>query len=158
MPNSQYQQHLFEGKPLYSLKLVQESDVRFGPGDRYQVSAPDTAVEVLRDFFADSPKEKFVVMLLATNNTVIGLNVVSVGDLSSSVVSPREVFQPAILGNAAAVVVAHNHPSGNPEPSKQDIQVTRKLSDAGDTLSIPLHDSLIVTNHDYTSLANRGVV
>lgn len=156
--HDQYKRHLFSEKPLYQTKLVKQTDVDFGPNDRWQMSSPDAVVQPIREFLADSPKERFLSIMLATNNSVIGLETVSTGSLSSSVVEPREVFRPAILANAAALICAHNHPSGNPEPSRADIKITRQLSDAGDTLDMPLYDHLIITSRDYTSLADRGVL
>jgi len=156
--HDQYKRHLFSEKPLYRTKLVTESEVDFGPNDRWQCTSPGEVVEPVREFLGDSPVEQFIVLLLATNNTIIGMNVASKGGLSSSVVEPRIVFRPALLSNAAAVICAHNHPSGNPEPSKEDVRITRQLVEAGEALGIPMHDHLIVTSTDWTSLAERGVI
>jgi DNA repair protein RadC len=81
-----------------------------------------------------------------------------VGGLSSSVVEPRQIFKTAILANAAAVILAHQHPSGNPEPSREDIQITRQLVEAGNIMGISVHDHLIITESDFTSLTERGVI
>ncbi len=91
-------------------------------------------------------------------NTLIGLACVSVDGLAASIVEPRQVFKVAILANAAAVILAHNHPSGNPEPSREDIRVTRSLVEAGKLMGLPIHDHLIITDHGYTSLAERGLL
>jgi DNA repair protein RadC len=89
---------------------------------------------------------------------VTGLSQISVGGLSSSVVEPRQIFKTAILANAAALILAHQHPSGNPEPSREDIQITSQIAEAGEVMDIPIHDHLIITEADYTSLAERGVI
>jgi DNA repair protein RadC len=81
-----------------------------------------------------------------------------VGGLSSSVVEPRQIFKTAMLANAAAIILAHQHPSGNPEPSQEDIKITRQLTEAGEIMGIPVHDHLIITESDFTSLAERGVI
>lgn len=88
---------------------------------------------------------------------MIGLHVVSVGGLAASIVEPRQVFKAAVLANAAALILAHNHPSGNPEPSKEDIQITKQLKQAAGVMGVAIHDHLIITERSYTSLANRGL-
>ena len=138
---------------------LRETTTSYFP-DRPQVSNPDDLCRIMwREVFADRANEVFVVGLLNTNNILQSLVVVSEGGLASSIVEPRSVFQAALLDNAASLVAAHNHPSGNPEPSRQDIRITRQLSEAGKLLSIPMHDHLIITGeHSYTSLAQRGVI
>jgi DNA repair protein RadC len=83
---------------------------------------------------------------------------VSIGGLAASIVEPRQIFKTAILANAAALILAHQHPSGNPEPSREDIRITRQLVEAGKIMGIPIHDHLIITDSQYTSLAERGVL
>ena len=83
---------------------------------------------------------------------------ISAGGLAASIVEPRAVFKAAILANAAAVILAHQHPSGNLEPSREDIKITRQLVEAGQVMGIPVHDHLIIASHGYTSLAERGVI
>lgn len=87
-----------------------------------------------------------------------GLSQISVGGLSSSVVEPRQIFKTAILANTAALILAHNHPYGNPEPSREDIKITRQLVEAGEIMGISVHDYLIITESDFTNLAERGVI
>jgi DNA repair protein RadC len=96
-------------------------------------------------------KEQFVVILLNNKNKVIGTEVVSEGSLSSSIVHPREVFAPAILHHAAAIMVAHNHPSGDPKPSIEDEEVTRQLLRSGKVLGIPMIDHVIIGDGNYYS-------
>ena len=93
-----------------------------------------------------------------TANTLTGMHIASVGGLAASIVEPRQVFKAAVLANAAAVLLAHNHPSGNPEPSREDVAVTRQLVEAGKVMGIPVHDHLIITDHGHTSLAERGLM
>ena len=88
--------------------------------------------------------EALVVMTLDTKNKVTSLTVVSLGSLNSSIVHPREVFKTAILANAATIILGHNHPSGRPEPSKKDIQITKRLRECGDILGIELIDHVII--------------
>lgn len=153
---SAYEVHVFSGVPLYSSRLVHEATVDFD--DLAETSSPAALFTFLRPYFEARDREEVVVVLLNQATRVIGLVPISTGGLSASIVEPRFVFKPAILANAAAVVVAHNHPSGNPEPSRQDVAVTRTLVDAGDVLGIPVHDHLIVAACRYTSLAERGLM
>ena len=97
-------------------------------------------------------------MLLDTANTIIGLSQISVGGLAASIVEPRQVFKVAILANAAAIICVHNHPSGNVEPSREDIRITRQLVEAGKLMGIPVHDHLIIGHNTFTSMAERGLI
>ena len=97
--------------------------------------------------------------MLTIRHRVLGLHTVSVGCLSSSLVHPREVFKPAILAGSAALLVAHNHPSGDPEPSAEDVALTRRLAAAGTLLGIELLDHLILGEAGrFVSLRERGVL
>ena len=91
-------------------------------------------------------------------NTIIGLSKISTGGLAASIVEPRQVFKVAILSNAAAIILAHNHPSGSPEPSSDDIRITRQLVGAGKLIGIPVHDHLVIHDHGFTSFAERGLL
>ena len=151
-----YREALFSGVPLFATKLVREGDFPFP--ERTQVSTPTDVAAVLQVYFQDKDREEVVVVLLDTANTMFGLSQVSVGGLASSIVEPRQVFKVAILANAAAIILAHAHPSGNPEPSREDIRITRQLVEAGKLLGIPLHDHLVIAENTYTSLAERGLM
>jgi DNA repair protein RadC len=106
----------------------------------------------------DLKREVFIVVFLNTANIIIGEETVSEGGLAASIVEPRAVFQRAVLENAAGIICLHNHPSANPEPSRQDIQITRQLVEAGKLMGIPVHDHLIIAGKTYTSLAERGLM
>ena len=151
-----YRDALFSGVPLYTTRLVRERTFTFPTRD--QVRSPTDAADVLRAYFEDRDREEFIVIFMDAANTLVGLHVASVGGLAASIVEPRQVFKAAVLANAAAVLLAHNHPSGNPEPSREDVAVTRQLVEAGKVMGIPVHDHLIVTDHGHTSLAERGLM
>lgn len=104
---------------------------------------PD-AVKVLAPLIQDRPRETFAVLLLNGRHRPMGIELVSEGTVSSALVHPREVFGAAVRMGASAVIVAHNHPSGDPEPSPEDLTVTRRLIEAGKLLGIPLLDSLVI--------------
>jgi len=103
-------------------------------------------------------REQFRVLLLDSKHGLIGTEVVAVGGLDHVPADPREVFKPAVRRSAAAVIVAHNHPSGDPEPSAQDLALTDRLLDAGRVLGIALLDHIVVARGGYVSLAARGLV
>jgi len=103
----------------------------------------------------DHKKEHFVVFFLDTRNQEIQREIISVGTLNANLVHPREVFEPAIKHTAAQIIVAHNHPSGNPEPSDDDIAITRRLQEAGKILGIEVLDHVIVTKTSYFSITNN---
>lgn len=125
--------------PCFSLKLVREKSVKYRP----VINTPDMA-EGIFAFMRDLPEEHFYVLMLDARNQPIGLNLVSKGTLTASLVHPREVFKTAILANAVGIIVAHNHPSGNPKPSSEDIETTEVLIKAGRLLSIPVIDHLVI--------------
>jgi DNA repair protein RadC len=154
--NGAYRDALFSGVPLFTTRLVRERTFDFATRD--QLRSPADAAAVLGEYFRDRDREEFVVAFLDTANTVTGLHVASVGGLASAIVEPRQVFKAALLANAAAVLLAHNHPSGNPEPSPEDVAVTRQLVGAGRVMGVPVRDHLILTGDGYTSLAERGLV
>jgi DNA repair protein RadC len=126
------------------------------PG-RPVISSPADVDRILRGRIANLDRENFVVVLLNTKNEVIETSTVSVGTLSTSLVHPREVFKPAIRASAASVILAHNHPSGKVEPSKEDREVTRRLGEAAGILGIEVLDHVIVGD-GYFSLKEHGML
>ena len=125
------------------IKLVRESSRLYCSN---YIASPEDAAEIAAKFFEDmsSDREIFAVMLLNTKNHVIGINVVSVGSLTASIVHPREVFKAACLANATNIILTHNHPSGDPAPSKEDISITSRLVQAGRLMDIPVLDHIII--------------
>ncbi len=123
------------------------------------VNGPNDAVNVLRAFLpGPHVQESFVLLMLSSCNSITGIMEITRGTLNSSLVHPREVFAPALQHRAAAIVVAHNHPSGNPEPSQDDIAVTKQLVDAGRVLGVPIHDHIVFTETGHTSFVERGLI
>ena len=121
------------------------------PIEKIHLSCPQDVADFLMPRLRYAAKEQFVVILLNNKNKVIGTEVVSEGSLSSSIVHPREVYAPAILHHAAAIMVAHNHPSGDPKPSTEDTEVTRILARSGKVLGIPMIDHVIIGDGNYYS-------
>lgn len=121
------------------------------PIEKIHLSCPQDVADFLMPRLRYAAKEQFVVILLNNKNKVIGTEVVSEGSLSSSIVHPREVYAPALLHHAAAIMVAHNHPSGDPKPSIEDEEVTRQLLRSGKVLGIPMIDHVIIGDGNYYS-------
>jgi DNA repair protein RadC len=103
-------------------------------------------------------REQFRVLLLNTKNQVLAVETVSVGTLNSSLVHPREVFKQAVVKSAAAVILVHNHPSGDPGPSSEDLEITRRLHDAGKLIGIEVLDHIIIGDHIYFSVKEKGII
>ncbi|MCA9388074.1 MAG: DNA repair protein RadC [Candidatus Andersenbacteria bacterium] len=103
-------------------------------------------------------KEQFHVIVQNTAGQIIRTELVSEGNLNSSIVTPREVYRAAIIENAASIIGLHNHPSGNPKPSFEDIAVTRQLVEAGRILQIPFHDHIIIAGEEYVSMLDEGLM
>ena len=122
------------------------------------VHQPADVFSHFRFLFVDQVRERFVVLWLNTANRVTGFEVVTEGTLNSSLVHPREVFRGAIVSTSASIIVAHNHPSGNPEPSQEDISITRQLVETGKVIGIPVFDHVIITNDAFISFAERGLL
>ena len=126
--------------------------------ERLLVDSPEVAAGVFGPRLADADRETCMAMLLDTRHRLLDSVTVSVGTLDHTFMSPREIFRDALLANAAAVLVAHNHPSGDPEPSRDDIAVTARLVKAGGVVGIDLLDHLVIGHRAWTSLARRGHV
>jgi DNA repair protein RadC len=126
------------------------------PEERPKIRSPRDVYNLLGPNMRDEKREHFQALLLDTKNGVMRTKTVSVGDLSSSIVHPREVFVEAIRHGAASLIVAHNHPSGDPAPSPEDIAVTRRLAEAGELLGIELLDHIILGDDRWSSLKEKG--
>lgn len=123
---------------------------------KYRIEHPSHAYYLLKDELEHEKRELFVVILQDIKGYVICHEIVSIGSLSQTIVHPREVFYPAIRHKAASLIVAHNHPSGDPTPSPQDLEMTKVLVEASHLMSIPLHDHLIIGQQRYISLRQQG--
>lgn len=126
--------------------------------EKPRVTTPDEAFAVFYKIseLQSKRKECFVALALDAYRTVIDKQVISVGSLASTLVHPREVFRFAIEAGAMALVVSHNHPSGNPEPSAEDLALTRRLRQSGEIIGIELLDHIIMAENGFTSLKERG--
>lgn len=122
------------------------------------VQSPEQACRAVQGKLKGKKKEHFYILCLDTRNRVRAKREVSIGNLDSSIVHPREVFKEAISSLSASVIFVHNHPSGDLEPSPEDISLTKRLAEAGDLLGIPVLDHIIVSDRGYTSLKSRNLI
>jgi DNA repair protein RadC len=127
------------------------------PEDRLVVRSPSDVAQLLMAEMAHLEQERFRVLYLDTRNRLLGSETVYIGSLNASHIRVAEVFRDAIKRNCAAIIVAHNHPSGDPSPSPEDVEVTRQLVAAGNLLSIELLDHLIIGQQRFVSLRERGL-
>jgi DNA repair protein RadC len=119
------------------------------------IRGPDDVAALVGKKLRKEAREHFLVLLLNARHEVLGKETVSVGSLNASIVHPREVFKPAITASAASIVLVHNHPSGDPEPSEEDLAITRRLVQAGDLIGIGVLDHVIVASRGVVSLKAR---
>ncbi|NLM98193.1 MAG: DNA repair protein RadC [Halanaerobiaceae bacterium] len=122
------------------------------------VKSPGDVAQLLMPGFRYLTQEVFKIILLDIKNQLIAMPVISKGGLSSSIVHPREVFKEAIKHSSAAIILAHNHPSGIPEPSRDDLKITKKLVDAGEIIGIEVLDHIIIGDGIYVSLKEKGLI
>lgn len=142
-------------------RCAAEDARRFRPGSpsgRPLVGTPEVAAEIVAPMMAGMDREQCVTLNLDTRHRLIAVTTVSIGSIDHTFMSPREVFRDALGHNAAAVVLAHNHPSGDPEPSADDKTITRRIAAAGDLLGIPVLDHVVIGEDSWVSLARRGVL
>lgn len=142
--------------PHFTLMLVRDSYHR---SETKNSDSPEEAVKVLLPSFKNLDREHFKILMLNSKGGAIGIHTVSIGTLSEASVHPREVFKPAILGSASSIIVSHNHPSGDTQPSKEDLSFTKQLVKAGEIIGIPVIDHIILTDDgQYTSFAERNLI
>ena len=128
------------------------------PGARVTLSGPAEVYAAYGPLVEDLKREVFRIALLDAQNGLLHDRVISQGTLSASLVHPRDVFKPAILESAASVILLHNHPSGDPTPSREDIRLTRQLVECARLLDLRIHDHLVIGRGRFVSLAERGVI
>lgn len=125
---------------------------------RTVVTSPEAAARVFAPLAEGADRERCLAALLDTRHRLLATALVSVGSVDHTFMAPREVFRDALLANASAVVLAHNHPSGDPEPSDDDVAVTHRLAAAGNLVGVELLDHLVLAGERWVSLARRGVL
>lgn len=124
--------------------------------ERYVIRSPEDAANYLMTDMTFLKQEHFVALFLNVKNEIIHKETIFIGSLNASIVHPRELFREAVKRSAASIICAHNHPSGNPAPSPEDIEVTKRLVAAGDMMGIDVLDHLVIGNHQFISLKEKG--
>jgi DNA repair protein RadC len=145
----------------YRIQLVKDRRIAFEPGE--EVSDPKQCQPIARriiETLGQTDREQICVIMLNVKNEIIGTNMVHTGYLNGSSIHPREVFKPALLLNAGAIIMCHNHPSGGVEPSPEDLEVTTLIMKAAHVMQIPLHDHMIISTFDdsYYSFLDAGII
>jgi DNA repair protein RadC len=138
--------------PRVRIALVQESD----PPDAVVLRGSADIYALFRDEAASWDREQFLTVILDNKHKVLAVDQVSVGSLTASIVHPREVFKAILLANAAAFICVHNHPSGDPTPSKEDLEITRRLKEGAELLGIRLLDHIIIGKGRFVSFVDDG--
>lgn len=133
---------------------------KFKPSDRPKISSSEDAEEVLREIWSAQIdfREEFIVLLMDRSNRVLGYQLISKGGITGTVVDIRLILAAAIKSLASGIIIAHNHPSGNLKPSQPDINMTKKVKQAGNTMDVQVLDHLILTKEGYYSFADEGIV
>lgn len=142
-------------KACFELGEREELDVELKDFD---IKSPEAVVKAIWASVKDKAKEHFKLILLNTRNKIICFSTISIGTLNSNIVHPREVFKDAIVHNAASVILVHNHPSGDPEPSEDDLEITKRLVESGKILGIEVIDHIIVTKGSFFSFKEKGLI
>ncbi len=143
--------------PLMALFEFTKRVRRSNSNARTIIRTPEDLYDLLEDL-RDYDKEHFIILFLDTKNCVIGRETISIGSINQAIVHPREVFKAAIRRGASSIVAAHNHPSGDSTPSKEDIQVTKRLQEAGELIGISLLDHVIIGAFSNTSMKSRNLM
>lgn len=148
---------VFDAKKVYAIKELVSRCMKYET-KHIEVRTPEDVAKYCYPRLAYEQKEHFCVMLLNMKNKVVKFETISLGGLNASIVHPREVFKFAIKYSAASIIVVHNHPSGDPTPSREDLQVTRRLVNAGNLLDIEVMDHIIIGSGKYVSLKEQGLL
>lgn len=125
---------------------------------RLKITSPNDVCNIFMDELRYDKKEKFIIILLNTKSEIISRELISIGNLNSSIVHPREVYKYAIKKSAASVLFIHNHPSGNPDPSKNDKNITKRLTEVGEIIGINVVDHIIIGNNRYFSFKENDLI
>ncbi len=140
---------------IVRLKMVKESSLLY---KERRIKSPKDASLLFKQFLDGVDREDFIVLCLDIKNQPTAINVCHIGSLNSSIVHPREVLKPAIISNAASIIVAHNHSSNDPTPSREDIEVTKRLAESGKIIGVELLDHVIVCSDSLVSLKEKGYI
>ncbi|MZQ74726.1 MAG: DNA repair protein RadC [Peptoclostridium sp.] len=140
---------------IVSIKLIKEDSFLY---PERRVTSPTDAYNLLKRFLIEADREYFVVVCLDTKRQPTAINICHIGSLNASIVHPREVLKVGILSNSASIIVGHNHPSNDPTPSREDVEITKRLVEAGKIVGIEVVDHIIACSDRYISLKQEGII
>lgn len=154
--------------PIVRMQLIRECDLtpsRKPPKstskryhERDPISTARSVAHLLNEYLDVADREQFVVVCIDAKLVPICITTVHIGTLTSSIVAARDVFKAALLANASSIIIAHNHPSGDPTPSPEDMQVTQKLKELGEALDVPVLDHIVIGHERYFSFSEKGML
>lgn len=145
-------------KIIASIQLGKRLTEKIINKDIKKINSNEDVFNLMKNKFIDTKREHFYAILLDTKNVIISKELISTGDLNSSIVNPRECFVSAVRKSANSVIFVHNHPSGNPKPSNNDIMITERLVQAGEILAINVLDHIIIGNDKYFSFRKENII
>lgn len=143
-------------RPVYETLTVKENIPDY-INPKTKITAPETVWEMFR-FLGKETKEWFLSLHVDGKNRIIAVDIVSIGSLNQSIVHPRDTLKSSLLSSAAAIILVHNHPSGTTDPSREDVEITRRLREACDIIGIKLLDHIIVAETEFTSFVSKGLL
>ena len=143
---------------INALKEILERLLKADKNERIIINKPNDIAKILIPRYRYATQENFIIVLLNTKNEIISINDISTGSLNASIAEPREVFREVLKYPTSAAILAHNHPSGNPNPSVKDIKITKKLVNAGKILGIDILDHIIIGDNEFRSLKQDRII
>ena len=137
-----------------------DSMYRFNEHNGEKVKSPMMIYETIKSVMQqmDPDREHLLNVMLNTKNQILGIEIIAIGTLNACICHPREIFYPAVANKAASIIIAHNHPSGDPTPSKEDIAVAKKIVEGGALLGIDVLDSIVIGDDTYCSMKDKGII
>jgi DNA repair protein RadC len=145
-----------EKKSMIKVKSLEVREIEYSYDQRPKINSTDDVVQAIKPMIADLNKEFFIALYLNTKNGILKQEIISIGSLNANVVHPREIFKTACMISASSIIVAHNHPSGDPTPSREDIEITKKLYEAGKMMGIEVLDHVIIGYDRYYGFKESG--
>lgn len=144
---------------MIKLELVKEGAIHYlSEEGKRKMSSPKDAYDLVKEIFKGYDREVAMLVCLNIKNEPLNISTISVGSINSSIIHPREVLKTAILSNAYSMIIYHNHPSGDISPSKEDIDITKRLKEASEIIGIKIVDHIILGDQSYLSFKEQGII
>ncbi len=143
---------------MITIKSIEVREIEYTYDKRPKISGMDDVIKAVKPMITDPNKEFFIALYLNTKNGILKQEVISIGSLNANIVHPREIFKTACMVSASSIIVAHNHPSGDPSPSREDIELTKKLVESGKMIGIEILDHVIIGYDKNYGFRESGVL